>query len=258
MSTTVNTNWNPKLYDEKHAFVFKYGEDLVDTLKPMPNENILDIGCGTGYLANVIASFGAKVIGIDSSAEMILKAKHEYPGIEFKVMDASNFHFDEPFDAIFSNATLHWVLNKEQAIDCMYTSLKRSGRLVFEMGGKGNVQDIVSALETSLIKHGFKNNMNLNPWYFPSISEYSSLLEKRGFRVTYASHYNRPTELKEDSGIKDWVKMFAGSFLQNIDMETVDIILNEVVETLRPTNYKNGKWYADYKRLRIIAVKERL
>lgn len=258
MSTTmIKTEWNAELYDDKHAFVFKYGEDVVDTLKPLSGERILDLGCGTGYLASVIAAAGANVVGIDNSAEMVIKAKSAYPELEFKVMSASDFHFDDPFDAIFSNATLHWVLDKEQAIDCMYTNLKRSGRLVLEMGGKGNVQDIVGALETSLVKHGFAENINFNPWFFPSIAEYTSLLEKRGFRVTYASHYNRPTELKDDTGIKDWIKMFGGSFLQNMDDETVDRILDEVVDALSPTNYRNEKWFADYRRLRITAVKER-
>ncbi|MEI9933374.1 MAG: class I SAM-dependent methyltransferase [Ferruginibacter sp.] len=115
--TTVDTKWNASLYDNKHDFVFKYGEDVVELLNPQVGERVLDLGCGTGYLTNVIATSGAEVIGIDSSADMIKKAKQEYPLVEFHVMNAEDFHFAKKFDAIFSNAALHWVLKKEKAID---------------------------------------------------------------------------------------------------------------------------------------------
>src|ERR1700753_1177309 len=110
MSTTVNTKWNASLYDNKHDFVFKYGEDLVETLDPQAGGRILYLGCGTGYLTNFIAASGAEIIGIDNSFDMIAKAKKEYPSIEFLVQSATEFHFDESFDAIFSNAVLHWVM----------------------------------------------------------------------------------------------------------------------------------------------------
>ena len=252
----IDTNWNTDLYDEKHAFVFKYGKDLVDVLKPQPGERILDLGCGTGYLTNIIASSGAAVVGIDSSLEMISKAKLQYPELKFKVQSATEFHFDEHFDAIFSNAVLHWVLEKEKAIECMYRNLKRSGRIVLEMGGKHNVEKIINALQNSLINHGFAEQAAGELWYFPSISEYTSLLEKRGFRVTYAAHFNRETILSDtENGIKDWVKMFGSSFLKGIDEKLVDEILNDVQTALLPTHFRNGSWYADYKRLRIIAIK---
>jgi trans-aconitate methyltransferase len=254
--STIDTKWNADLYDDKHGFVSKYGEDLVEVLAPQKGERILDLGCGTGYLADLIARSGATVIGIDSSLDMITKAKAEYPQLEFKVQSATDFHFDEPFDAIFSNATLHWVLDKESAIDCMYTNLKRSGRLVIEMGGKHNVESIITTLQKSLIAHGFAKNAETPLWYFPSLSEYTTLLEKRGFRVNYAAHYNRGTELKDtENGIKDWIKMFGGAFLKGINESVVNTILDEVQKTLKPVLYTNGKWIADYKRLRIVATK---
>ena len=257
MSTaTINTNWNVNLYDEKHAFVFKYGEELVKILKPQSGERILDLGCGTGYLTNVIAESGATVVGIDSSLEMINQAKSNYPLQEFKVQSATEFHFDEHFNAIFSNAVLHWVLDKEAAIECMYRNLKRSGRVVLEMGGKHNVEKIITALHSSLIKHGFTENAALALWYFPSLSEYTSLLEKRGFTVTHAEYFSRETKLNDTkNGIKDWVKMFASSFLKGIDAAEVDAILTEVQSALQATHCRNGSWYADYKRLRVIAKK---
>jgi len=255
-TATVHTSWNAHLYDDKHSFVFKYGEDLVNILNPQPGERILDLGCGTGYLADIIAASGATVVGIDNSLEMISKAKAQYPELEFKVMSATEFHFDEHFNAIFSNAALHWVTEKEKAIDCMYRNLKRGGRVVLEMGGKHNIERIVTALQNSLIKRGFSENAAIPLWYFPSLSEYTGLLEKRGFRVTYAAHFNRDTNLNDtENGIKDWIKMFGSAFLKGIDETEVGSILDEVQDILESTNFRNGQWYADYKRLRVIAIK---
>ncbi|HLK29308.1 MAG TPA: methyltransferase domain-containing protein [Puia sp.] len=258
MSTaTINTKWNANLYDDKHSFVFKYGEELIELLAPKSGERILDVGCGTGYLTNLIANSGAETIGIDSSREMIAKAESEYPNIDFKVLSATDFHFDEKFDAIFSNAVLHWVLEKEKAIDCMYENLKPNGRLVIEMGGKGNVQSILHAVKHALAKFGAAEKANINIWYFPSLSEYTSLLEAKCFRVTYASHYDRETELQDtDNGIKDWIKMFCSSFFKNIDEKIAEKLLDEIQDSLKATNYRNGKWYADYKRLRVVAIKQ--
>ena len=256
MNKAIDTKWNASLYNDKHDFVFKYGEDLIDMLMPGADERILDLGCGTGYLTNIIASSGATVVGIDNSHEMIAKASQEYPNVEFRVQSATEFHFDESFDAIFSNAALHWVLEKEKAVDCMYDNLKRTGRLVLEMGGKGNVEGIITALKSSLQKRGLVESAAKELWYFPSISEYTTLLEKRGFRVVYATHFSRETELKDNSnGIKDWIKMFGSAFLKGIDDAVVNEVLDEVQETLKPTHFRNGKWYADYKRLRVVAIK---
>jgi len=256
-TTTENTKWNASLYDDKHSFVFKYGEDLVHLLNPKPGERILDLGCGTGYLTNIIAESGAKVIGIDNSADMIAKAKSEYPKIDFEKFSATDFHFDSKFDAIFSNAVLHWVLEKEKAIDCMYENLKTNGRLVIEMGGKNNVQSIMNAIQKYASKYLPESASSFKIWYYPSLSEYTSLLEARGFRVTYATHYDRETELKDPAnGIKDWIKMFGSSFLKNMDESVADKMLSEIQESLRPTNFRNEKWYADYKRLRVVAIKQ--
>ena len=251
-----NIDWNAALYNEKHSFVFKYGEDLVEVLAPKKDERILDLGCGTGYLTNVIANSGATVYGIDNSLEMITKAMAAYPQIAFKVQPGEEFHFDQHFDAIFSNAALHWMLEKEKVIDCMYRNLNRTGRIVLEMGGKHNVEKIITALKNSLIKHGFGQNAAITLWYFPSVNEYKELLEKRGFRVTYAAHFNRDTKLTDtENGIKDWIKMFGSSYLKGINEPVLDKILTEVQNTLRPLLFRDNNWYADYKRLRIIAIK---
>src|ERR1700690_4298740 len=180
MKTPVGlTDWNANLYDDKHSFVFKYGEDLVEMLKPQAGERILDLGCGTGYLTSIIAASGAVVVGIDNSIEMVAKAKAEYPQLEFQVQNATDFHFEEHFDAVFSNAVLHWVLEKEKAVECIYNNLKKQGRLVLEMGGRNNVAKIIKALQKSLIRHGYQKNAAIPLWYFPSLGEYASLLEAK-------------------------------------------------------------------------------
>ena len=140
-----DTNWNANLYDDKHSFVAKYGEDVVQLLAPKTGERILDIGCGTGYLTNLIAQAGARVVGIDNSASMIERAQAVYPDLDLRVLSATNFSFGTPFDAVFSNAVLHWVLEKDAAVDCIADALRPGGRLVLEMGGKGNVEEIVVA-----------------------------------------------------------------------------------------------------------------
>ena len=257
MTTKTHTQWNAHLYDDKHGFVSKYGEDLVELLNPQQSEKILDLGCGTGYLANYIAGAGARVTGIDNSTAMIEKAKAAYPELDFQVLSAADFYFDKPFDAVFSNAALHWVLDKDNAIDCIYRSLRPGGRLVLEMGGKGNVEEIVLATRKVLTRHGYYKNAATQVWYFPSLGEYTTLLEKRGFRINYASHYDRPTELQDTaSGIRDWIRMFGNAFFKDIPTTTIDPILDEIQETVRPTHYRGHKWFAAYKRLRIEAIKQ--
>ena len=252
----ANTSWKPDLYNDKHAFVYQYGENLIDLLSPKAGERILDLGCGSGQLTAKIGESGANAIGIDNSPEMIHDAKAKFPLVEFYVMDAAGFDFNQPFDAIFSNAALHWVLRKEDAIQSMYRNLKKGGRLVLEFGGKGNVETIANQLRLSLEKRGFEENAALTLWYFPSIGEYASLLEKYGFRVTFAQHFDRPTELADPtSGIKDWLSMFAEAFFKGVPEKIQEEIKEEVQTEIKSLSFLNGKWYADYKRIRIVAWK---
>ncbi|MEI6946450.1 methyltransferase domain-containing protein [Paraflavisolibacter sp. H34] len=247
--------WNTELYDNKHDFVSKYGEGVIDLLNPQAGERILDLGCGTGDLADVIRQRGATVLGMDSSPDMIQKAIAKYPGITFDVQSATGFAYDEPFDAIFSNATLHWVLEAQQAVTSIYNNLKWGGRFVAEFGGKGNVGNIVNALRAVLQDKGFERQAQKEVWYFPSLSEYTTLLENAGFRVTFAAHFDRPTLLKDDQGMQNWLRMFGQPFFENLESEVVAEILEEVERRVEATNYLDGKWYADYVRLRVVALK---
>lgn len=249
-------SWNAGLYDARHDFVYTFGEDLLRLFNPQEGEEILDLGCGTGHLTDLIGKRGANVIGIDSSPEMIVQAQKAYPQGAFEQMDACQIPWKERFDGIFSNAVLHWILDKEAAISCMYHCLKKGGRLVMEMGGKGNVDYIISATRKVLADQGYTTQSEVNPWYFPSIGEYSSLLESVGFTVKFALHFERETELSGEDGIKNWLEMFGHYFFDKIPSAEIPDIISKVKEILRPTNFKGGKWFAFYQRLRIIAVKD--
>ena len=249
-------NWNVSLYNEKHGFVYQYGSQLIDLLNPKEGELILDLGCGSGQLTSKISE-SASVIGIDSSEEMIKASQDLFPEIDFYQMNADSFSFDQSFDAIFSNAVLHWVKDQKTTTTNMFNHLNTGGRLVVEFGGYGNVATIVDALRWSLKNHGFDENAALERWYFPSISEYTSLLEDAGFEVSLAQLYDRPTLLEsKNEGIKDWIEMFGTNFFQGIDTKDKAAILTEVQDKVRSTCFKDGQWHADYRRIRIMAVKK--
>mgnify|MGYP000026500768 CR=1 FL=1 len=254
---SIGTKWNTQLYQDKHSFVYDYGEDLIKLLEAKPDDRILDLGCGSGQLTFKISELAKEVIGLDQSPEMISEARNKFSHIDFQVGDATNFTFYKKFDCIFSNAALHWVKNYKGAIKCMYENLKPNGKVVLEFGGKGNVQTIVGQLRNSLAKRGYTTQSKLEIWYFPSIGEYSTELENHGFRVLLAQHFDRLTELADEkSGIKDWISMFAESFFHGVSVEDKEEIKAEVQESVKDKCLINGKWFADYKRIRIVAVKE--
>jgi trans-aconitate methyltransferase len=249
--------WNSALYDNSHDFVSKFGQGILSYLNPKSNECILDLGCGTGDLTREISLAHARVIGVDNSAEMISKAKSKFPEIEFYEMDARQLAFDMRFDAIFSNAVLHWIPEKEIIIEKVYSLLKDNGRLVVEFGGKGNNQQLIKALIEVFIERGYVENAKINFWYFPSIAEYTTELEKQNFRVVHAEHFDRQTPLKGENGIMDWFAMFGDNFFVGISEIEKGNILEEVQRKLRATHLIDGIWYADYKRIRVIAIKEK-
>ena len=246
--------WNATLYDNKHSFVAKYGEDVLGWLAPQKDEHILDVGCGTGTLTEKIAEAGASVTGIDASPEMIAKAKQSYNNIEFFVKDASNFSFDKSFDAAFSNATFHWIKNQQNLLQCIYNVLKPGGRLVYEMGAKHNIESIHNAVKKVLIDEGFAENTNIEVNYFSSAAEQATMLEKVGFTISNIIQFNRPTELVGEDGMKNWIVQFGQAFFKNIPGEKVENIIDKAAAILKETNYENGKWYADYIRLRVKAI----
>ncbi len=249
----AETQWNPALYQQKHAFVYEYGKALLALLDAKPHERILDLGCGTGQLTEAIAEQGATLIGLDKSPEMIATAKSNYPKIEFQVADAADFAFAEPFDAVFSNAALHWVTRAEEAAACIAKALKPGGRFVAEFGGKENAANVAAAIRDTL-----KEMLNLkvhHPWYFPSLGEYASLLEGQGFTVTQAWWFARPTPLDGEDGMRNWINMFCGDMLKEVPENLRAEVLNRIEANIKPKNFVDGQWFVDYCRLRIVAYK---
>ncbi len=217
----------------------------------------MDLGCGTGQLTDKIARFGAEVRGIDHSPAMIEKARQNYPHLQFDIADARDFQVEQPLDAIFSNAVLHWIKEADAVINCISKALKPGGRLVVEFGRKGNIKAIMQALQNALLELGYNCSATINPWYFPSINEYATLLENQGLEVTYATLFHRPTPLEAGSaGMGNWLQMFFTShFLSELSTTQQAKVIQAVEERLQPTLYRDGKWWADYRRIRVVAIK---
>jgi trans-aconitate methyltransferase len=247
--------WDSNLYEQAHSFVWKLASDLLPMLDPRPGEHIVDLGCGTGHLTAEIARSGAHVVGIDSSPDMIQQAQASYPGIEFRLGDARSFTVPAPVDAVFSNAALHWVVEAEAAVQSISRALKGGGRFVAEFGGKGNVHALLAGTLDILARHGIEGR---SPWYFPSVGEYASVLERCGMEVRNASLFDRFTELDEgDDAIEDWLRMFGGPLLANVPAGDRNTIGREITARLRPALWRGGRWHVDYRRIRIVAVKLR-
>ena len=242
-------SWDATRYQTRHSYVFKHGEELVELLNPKPGERILDLGCGSGQLTAKIAESGARVLGIDQSAEMIAQARANYPAIEFSIGDATLFELASPVDAVFSNAVLHWVKDAAPAIACVHRALKSGGRFVMEMGGKGNTRTLLAAVRE------VAGELEL-PWFFPSVGEYSALLERAGFEVRFATLFDRPTTVEGENGLDDWLVMFGGKLFAGIGEDRQRDVRAQLVEKLRPAFYRNGDWIIDYRRLRIVAVRK--
>lgn len=247
--------WDATLYENQHSFVWQYGEELLGLLSPKPEESILDLGCGTGQLTQKIAALGVDVMGIDYAPTMIEQAQKNYPELKFAVADARNFEFDQVFDAVFSNAVLHWIKEPEQAIKCIWKVLKPGGRFVAEFGGKGNVKAIIEAISSTIEATNYSIQLDSNPWYYPSIGEYATLLEKQGFSVTYATLFERPTPLDGEDGMVNWIQMFASNFFSEIPSSQQPEIIRDIEHRLQSKLYRDGAWFADYKRIRVAAIK---
>jgi trans-aconitate methyltransferase len=248
------TSWDAELYEAQHAFVWKFGAGLIEILDPKPGERILDVGCGTGQLTNEIADRGADVLGVDASPEMIGQARQNYPRLRFSLQDAAAMTFNSQFDAVFSNAALHWMLNAAAVADSMARALRTGGRLVLEMGGRGNIRYIYEAVESAFREHS-NAPLPARPTYFPSLSEYTTVLEAHGFEVRYAVLFDRPTPLEGEQGMAQWIKQFCAFCLNELPPQSRQSAVNRAVEQLRPQLYKQGQWTADYRRLRISAIK---
>jgi len=247
----ASQTWNARSYAENAAFVPTLGHDALLLLNAQPGEKILDLGCGDGTLTERIAASGAEVIGVDSSPNMIEAAKQR--GLCVQIMDAYQLSFVAEFDAVFSNAALHWMNKDPEAVIAgVRRSLKTGGRFVGEMGGHGNVAAITTALIAVLARHGIENADTCIPWYYPSIDGYREKLERGGFEVDQIALIPRPTPLP--TGMAGWLRTFAAPFLKLVAEPEREPALHETENLLRPILCdEKGQWTADYVRLRFRA-----
>lgn len=248
-------SWDAELYEARHSFVFKFGEDLIELLEPKPGERILDLGCGPGQLTARIAEHGAEVLGLDASPEMIGQARQNYPKLKFVLQDAARMSFHNEFDAVFSNAALHWMLEMSAVAACMARALRGGGRLVAELGGKGNIQNIEAAVKRVLSRGG--HAIPPSRTVFPSIGEYASILEAQGLEVHSTVLFDRPTLLEGEAGLENWLRQFSWYHFEALPGSERSDTVKQVVQELRPLLFRDGNWYGDYRRLRVIASKPR-
>jgi trans-aconitate 2-methyltransferase len=246
--------WDAELYEARHGFVWRLGEGVVDFLNPQPGERILDLGCGTGQLTQKIADSGANVLGLDASPDMIGQARQNYPNLQFVLANAAALQFENEFDAVFSNAALHWMLDRAGVIAGVARALKRGGRFVAELGGNGNVRELESAIETVAAKY-HTGPIPERRTYYPALGEYAALLEAHGLEVTFAQLFDRPTPLEGEDGMANWVRQFKWYYFEALRAGQQEEALRDVIEELRPTLRNSDGWYADYRRLRVSAVK---
>jgi trans-aconitate methyltransferase len=249
--TDVSTvqRWEPERYARNARFVAELGLPVVELLAPRRGERILDLGCGDGALTETLVAIGCQVVGVDGSDEQVAAARAR--GLDARVMDAAQLDFTAEFDAVFSNACLHWVKDADAVIAGVRRALKPQGRFVAEFGGGTNVGRIVLALERALERRGIDGRA-LNPWYFPTAAAYRSRLEAGGFVVDHIALFPRPTSLPGD--IAGWLDTFAESYLGAVAAAERPTFVAELCDDLRRDLCDDtGQWIADYVRLRLSA-----
>lgn len=249
--TATNQSWDPDAYARNARFVSELGAPVVELLAPRAGERILDLGCGDGALTKKLAEMGCDVVGVDSSAPQIAAARRL--GLDARVADGARLSFGAEFDAVFSNAAIHWMKPPDAVIAGVWRALKPGGRFVGEFGGHGCVETVKRALINALRRRGIDGDA-LNPWYFPTVEDYRARLERRGFAVRYIALIPRPTPLPTD--ISGWLETFAQAFMAPLAADARPAYIDEVRATLRPNLCDgDGKWFADYVRLRFATEK---
>ena len=239
------SKWDAADYARVGGFVAELGEAALDLLDPQPGEHVLDVGCGDGSLTQKIVERGATVVGIDNSLSMVAAAKAR--GLDARLMDAAELKFDAAFDAAFSNATLHWVLDKERAARAIWFALKNGGRFAGEMGGEGNLARLREALDDILVARGFGPPTFAANWY-PGVEEFVAVYEQAGFEGIDARLIERPTPLEH--GVAAWVTTFRKGWLDRAGVPE-----DERQSIAEAVTDRVGTNVADYVRLRFIMRK---
>jgi SAM-dependent methyltransferase len=246
-------SWDPERYERNARFVSELGSPVVALLAPRAGERILDLGCGDGVLTERLVALGCEVVGVDASQAQIEAARGR--GLDARVVSGERLSFHEEFDAVFSNAAMHWMRDPDAVIDGAWRALRPGGRFVAELGGAGCVDIIRTALIAALDRRGI-DGAAADPWFFPSDVEYRPRLERRGLVVRYIALIPRPTPLPGE--LIGWLDTFAESFSSKLPPADRPAFLKEVQEAIRPQLCgADGRWTADYVRLRFAADKPR-
>jgi len=244
--------WDPDRYARNARFVSDLGAPVLELLAPKDGERILDLGCGDGALTAKLVQLGCKVVAVDASQAQIDGARKL--ALDARVMDGQHLTFDNEFDAVFSNAALHWMRRADDVIAGVRRALKPRGRFVGEFGGHRCVEKIKTALVDALNRRGIDGNAAV-PWYFPTVEDYSARLAKAGVKPAYIALIPRPTPLPGD--VTGWLETFAENFTNALPLSDRPAFIAEVREVLRPQLCDaGGQWTADYVRLRFAANRE--
>jgi len=246
----MSQNWDAAQYARQGRFVADLAGGVLDLLAPRPGERVLDLGCGDGVLSAKITATGAEVVGVDNSPSMVVAARAL--GLDARVANAESLPFAAEFDAVFSNAALHWIRDQEAMLAGVHRALKPGGRFVTEMGGHGNIAAIRVALAAVFRQWGL-DAYSLENNFFPTPENYRVRLEAAGFSVEEIGLIPRPTPLSE-SGMRGWLETFRRGLLDQLPEQHREHAIDETVALLRPVLYseENG-WIADYVRLRFRA-----
>jgi trans-aconitate methyltransferase len=251
--------WDPALYSGRAAFVTTGGRDLVELLAPRAGERVLDLGCGTGDLTAELATRGARVTGLDASEEMLAAARTKHatahPTLVFTATDAQALPYTSEFDAVFSNAALHWMPRMSDVVAGAARALVRPGRFVAELGGRGNTDTVLRGLRAVLPRLGLDPERHI-PWTFPSPAEYASILERHGFRVRFMSHFDRPSRMDGEHGLRTWLSIFSEPLVRVL-AERRDAFFTEMEAACAPLRRDDATgphWLVDYVRLRFLAT----
>ncbi len=252
------TDWDARFYRQHTGFVSDLGMPVVKLLAPRAGERILDVGCGDGILTARLVDAGCDVVGIDASPDMVAAARQR--GVDARLLNAVDLaaraDFAGYFDAVFSNAALHWMHPMEAVVQGIARVLKPSGRFVAEFGGRGNIERIRRAIYQALAERGIAGRA-VDPWHFPSEEEYSALLAGSGFHVAHIERFERPTDVP--SGIANWMESVGRPFLDSVPDHGRREFLAELQNLLAgELRREDGSWWADYVRLRVHAVREPL
>ncbi len=253
MPSITEQAWNPAHYDHAGAFVPKLGADLIALLAPRPGERVLDLGCGTGDLTAQLATSGARPLGLDASTEMVNAAAHKHPGLTFVVGDGQALDYVEEFDAVFSNATLHWMPRAEDVALGVARALRHGGRFVAEFGGARCVQTVRDAVRDELLERGVTGH-GAPSWFFPTVPQYARILEQAGLFVQSAVWFERPTRLEGSGGLADWLELFCLPLLRALGAQRAELVAG-VERRCKQRLFRDGAWWLDYTRLRVVATK---